>query len=553
MRKRCVWLKRGHTLSKEEIWVYRVNRGCLYLRLGRIDEAEHMLREAQPHIAARRKIYRKLAQEALMEIEQMRRSSHPRQLDWRWVQRYRELDAYDAYWWWAYAGPFTKEEQRQWEQLFSTNFDETTKSQLGVLLARSRDREVEAALAEHRNPRVRYPALDIEEVRRRIAGFFTLDAEIARDEPNAIVRRLYHGTIEDELCFIRSIEATQAGNSEHFWELNKQLNPPPTHEEMKYVLSRVRQVVLLGLQRPDTVDVSERLIQIMHDLLYLSFDRSEQAEPVQPLRNNNAPSSAQNQRLLSAQAAKRFFEGALQEADFDGWSVLLDPNASTRVDAAMKVIFLPDEPMTLEKVRDYFVHELLGHVSRSVAGERSLLGLLGMNTKGYAPTEEGLAHYHERTVASLRGEAFDDSGPWLGGLAVGLASGVVTPPQTFSSLFTFFEPLLLLYRLLWRDDEDRQTAEKRAHHLALMRCLRTFRGVPDLERAGICNTRDVVYLRGRFKVEQAVAQDETVLDRLAVGKIALELLPDVQELGIIPPHPSLPTTCAMREHPVADS
>jgi len=43
----------------------------------------------------------------------------------------------------------------------------------------------------------------------------------------------------------------------------------------------------------------------------------------------------------------------------------------------------------------------------------------------------------------------------------------------------------------------------------------------------------VVYLRGWLKIEQAVAQDETVLDRLSVGKVALELLPDMQELDIV--------------------
>ena len=68
-----------------------------------------------------------------------------------------------------------------------------------------------------------------------------------------------------------------------------------------------------------------------------------------------------------------------------------------------------------------------------------------------------------------------------------------------------------------------------------MRCLRTYRGVTDLQRPGVCFTKDVVYLRGLLKIERAVADDETVLDRLAVGKAALELLPDLQELGIVAP------------------
>jgi tetratricopeptide (TPR) repeat protein len=528
----------GDTTSQEEIWIYKVNQGCLYLRLGRTDKAEQLLHEAIPHIVKRRNVYRRFAEEALMEIEQMRHSSHSHQLDWRWIERYRELDAYDAYWWWAQAGPFHEEEQHQWKQLFSLNPDEAIKDQLGTLLIRSRDREVEAALAQHREPRLWYPTLDIEEVRRRIAGFLQLDAEIQQHEPNAIVRRLYHGTIEDELSFIRALEATYEGKSERFWDLNRQLNPPPTHEEMTYALSRVRQIVRLGFQRADTVDVSKKVDQILREQLHLNL--SDEAEQVQLLDKNKVLSSVHHQRMVSAHAAKCFFETTFQEAGFQGWRVVLDSDAGgTRIDSALRVFFLPNHPLTLETVRDYFVHELVGHVSRSAAGEHSPLGLLGINTKGYAPTEEGLAFYYERTVADLRGEAFDDSGSWLGGLAIGLASGIVTPPQTFSSLFMFFEPFLLLYRLLWRDDEDRSTAEKQAHQRALSRCLRTFRGVPDLKHAGICYTRDVVYLRGRLKIEQAVKQDETILDRLAVGKVALELLPDLQELGIVASNQSL--------------
>jgi tetratricopeptide (TPR) repeat protein len=529
--QRCV--KTGDSWSQDEAWMYQVNQGRLYLRVGRIDEAEHLLCEAQPYIAERRKFYRQLAKEALMEIKHTRHSPHPYQLDWRWVERYRELDAYDAYWWWASAGPFTPEEQYQWDRLFSAPLDQASKDQLGTLLARSRHRELEAALRAQREPQLSYPAIDIEELRQRIVGFLQLDAEIAHDEPNAVVRRLYHGTIEDELCFIRAIEATYEANSERFWELNRQINPPPTYQEMQYALARVKQVALLGSQRTDTIDVSKRVMRIMQEHLHLALDLSAGEEHVLPLRSKHA-SSVEPQRMLSAQATQRFFETVLREAGLDGWQAVLDASASgVRVDSAMRTLFLPDAPMQLETIRGYFIHEFLGHVSRSAAGEHSLLALLGMNTKGYAPTEEGLALYHERTIAALHGEAYDDSGSWLGTLAVGLASGVMTPPQTFSRVFAFFEPFLLLYRLLWRSDEDRLTAEERAHKGALTRCLRTFRGVPDLEQAGICHTRDTVYLRGRLAIEEAVAQDETVLDRLAVGKVALELLPDLHELGIV--------------------
>ena len=465
-----------------------------------------------------------------MQIEQNQKLYH--QLDWRWVDRYRELDGYDAYWWWASAGPFTPDEQDQWNKLYTPNSEDATKERLGSLLTQSRERELALALAEQREPRFHYPALDIEEVRRRIDGFVQLDEEIAQQEPNPIVRRLYHGAIEDELCFIRMIEATYEGNSDAYWRLNQQLMEPPTREEMEYALSRVRQVVLLGLRRADTVEISQQVLHFMGEQLHLSLDLSR-SEEVSPLRRNSVSSSGKNP-TLSANDVKRFYETALREAGFDDWRVIFDASAGgIRVEAALRTLIVPETPTALSIVRDYFIHEVLGHVSRSRAGEQSALGLLGLNTKGYSSTEEGLAQYYERTLAARDGRAHDDSGSWLGGFAVGLACGVLTPTQTFSSLYRFFHPFLLLYRLLWRSDEDRPLAEQRAHERTRIRCLRTFRGVPDLTRAGICHTRENSYLRGRLQIERAVAQDKTVLDRLAVGKVALEVLPDIQALGIV--------------------
>jgi tetratricopeptide (TPR) repeat protein len=526
----------GDRWSQEEVPIYFVNQGRLRLRLGHAEEAERLLEEARSQIHDRRKIYRIFAKEALMEIEQMRHSAHPHQLDWRWVDRYRELDAYDAYWWWAYTGPFTADEQQQWDQSFSSSIDEATKNHLGALLVNARDRELETALTEYREPCLHYPALDIAEVRRRIAGMLQLDAEIQQDEPNVLVRRLYHGTIEDEICFLRMIEATHEGNNERFWVLNQQLNPLPTLEEMQFALTRVKQAIIEGLYSPDTADVSRQVIQVIQERWNLSLDLLPGGEAFQHTNGNGPTSASSAQQTISAQAAKRFFEAVFQDGGFEGWQVALDPNSNgARIDSALRTLFLQSSPMSLETIRDYFAHEILGHVQRSLAGECSQLGLLGINTKGYAPTEEGLAQYYERILTEKRGEAFNDSGTWFGALAIGLASGVMTPPQTFSGLYAFFQPFILLRRLLWHYDEDRHIAEQRAHKRALTRSIMTFRGVPDLSYVGICYTRDVVYLRGRLKIEQAVRQDEAVLDRLAVGKVALDLLPYLQELGITTP------------------
>ena len=232
-------------------------------------------------------------------------ASPSRQLDWRWIERYRDLDAYDAFWWWAQAGPFNQEEQQQWDHLYRPALDEATKEQLGGLIAQSRQRELAAAIAEQREPDLHYPALDIEEVRVRIAGLLHLDGEISQQEPNAIVRRLYRGAIEDEVCFLRQIEATYEGESERFWELSRCLYPVPTPEEMRYALAGVRSVLLQGMLRPELVDVCQCLIQVLDEQFHLSFDLSSGHEEAQVSPKADAQTSARPQQKVTAQAARR--------------------------------------------------------------------------------------------------------------------------------------------------------------------------------------------------------------------------------------------------------
>jgi tetratricopeptide (TPR) repeat protein len=525
----------GHALSKEEIWVYRVNRGCLYLRLGRIDEAEHMLREALHHIPVYRRMYCMFAKEALDEIEQWRRSSTSpqHQLDWRWVERYRSLVAYDTYWWLGSAGPLTEEEQREWDQSFPRQRDEDAKQHLSKLMAQSTRREVYAALDERREPRLHYPAIDIEEVRSRISDLLQLDEDISREEPNAIVRRLYHETLEEERETLRLIEATYEGNSEHFQTSMYRLIPPPTPAEMQYALSRVRREIIRGLARPETQQASERLVQILHEQYGLSFDLSYTEGEAQEVFTAVSPPSSQPEPKVTPQATKRFFETIFQETGFDGWQVVIDPNAtSARVEQGLRCLFLVNNSVSVKQIKHLLLHELAGHAMRCLAGEHSLLGILGIHTKNSLETEEGLAIYYDIQEAMQRGEKSYETRVWPGTLATGFASGVVTPPQTFLSLFTFFEAFFFLRRLLQGLDPDEETARKRAQQLAITNCLRTYRGVPDLERAGVCFTQDALYLRGLRTIERALAEDKNVLNRLAVGVVGVEQLPDLRELGI---------------------
>jgi hypothetical protein len=481
-------------------------------------------------------MYRMFAKQAQDEIEQWRKqaTSPEHQLDWRWLGRFRDLVAYDGHGWLAHAGPFTKEEQQQWDHLFQPGADETTWEQLASLMVQSRERELKAAIAEQREPRLRYPAIEIEEVRRRIAGLLQLDAEISQQEPNAIVRRLYHGAIEEDVDFLRLIEATYEGDTDKYWACNLRILPLPTAEEVEYSLTPIRQMILRGLTRPETRELAQQLSEFMRARLHLGLDLPPDGEESQQEPQQTVASPTQPQQTISNQAAKKFFEVALQEGGCDGWHVEIDPKAiHPRVEGGLHTFFLPKRRFWLDEVRYWFIHELTGHIARSVAGERSPLGLLGINTKNRLPTEEGFVFYHESQVAAIHEQVPHKPKMWIGTLATGLASGIVTPPQTFQFLYAFFEGYGLLRQFLQNPDTDIQKGREQAEKYAFQICLRTFRGVPDLEKTGVCYLQDAVYLHGALMVERAVAEDKTVFERLAVGRIALELLPDLQELGII--------------------
>src|SRR5436305_12242620 len=79
-----------------------------------------------------------------------------------------------------------------------------------------------------------------------------------------------------------------------------------------------------------------------------------------------------------------------------------EPRGKTRptdgnsgIEQGLRCLFLENRPLTVTYIKHLLAHELAGHVARCVAGERSLLGLLGIHTKNSLETEEGLATYYE--------------------------------------------------------------------------------------------------------------------------------------------------------------
>ncbi len=525
----------GNSTVQSEVWTLLAERGQLYLRLGRLKEAENLFEEASHHIGDSRRSYRVQSEAALSEIRQWREASPSEQLDWRWSARYRELVQYDAYHWLTPAA-FSPAEMERWEQLQERPSNKESQSHLEALMTQSRDREIQAALSEGREPRFHYPRLPIAEVRQRIEGLRTLAEEIARDEPNAVVQHLYLDVIEENLSLLQLIQATHEGNTQAYWQHNRGLHVEPTPEEMERVLSQVGRLIALGRVRADLVEVSEvawQFLQHIHAPVPILSAPAQVREAQEELSEPAAP-----RRMVAPQTAQRFFDAVMREYGFDGWHTVIDAAAtSPYVESFTQCLTLQDRQISLEQVRYLLSHEIECHVFRAAMGARSQLALLGTGTAFYRLTEEGLAKYYDRQTEEVQGNIEDEflTGGYIGTLATGLASGVLCAPLTFSQLYQFLESFLVLQRVITGMSKNVEKAQASAPRLARIRCLRTFRGVPDLTVAGVAYTHDALYQRGLQRVEHAIQQNTQVLTRLMVGKVGLQQLDDLAELGITEP------------------
>lgn len=533
-------IQAGDRSAQEEQWVYAVERANILWQLARPDEAERLAQEARQHIHERRSEFRAMAQRIEDDIHYWQRTVGiaPCQLDWRWIDAYRQLVAYPLYDWLKPAGPLLAEEKAQLHHLLQQNTDEAFQ-QGQALMARSLERELELAAQEQRNPQLSYPALPLDRVRTLMVDLRELDARVLHQEINSIVRDWYHQAIQEELAILSLVEATAVGDGIRYWQIMCELYPPPSEQEQQYVLSRVEYVLRRGMLKEETAELACEVVQLLAEQR-LAVDVSPHSGEAEESAHDQPRSlSGSRPRTVRAQVAKRFLEMLFKRHGWTDWHVIIDPTAQhSYVDAASRRLVILSGELSITQVLWLYEHEVQDHVQSAVAGELSRLGLLALGLPGYAMYREGCALYKQREVAETEGKPFDESAVWVGTFGILLAIQIGGHPQAFYQLFRCLERFFLLYRLLNRPDQSKEEAEAKARNMAISRCLRLFRGKPNLEAAG-CWTKDVIYQRGLDLVEQAVKEDPSILSYLSLGKMAREHISLLQELQILPTLPAL--------------
>jgi tetratricopeptide (TPR) repeat protein len=512
-----------------------VNRGKLLLQFKHFEDAyiHFTVGKSLVEGTPRHDLSFPAAEAGLSSLEEERRVNPKGHLDHQWFARYQDLASYSDVKWLAQAGPFTPEEQQEWDTLRERG-DEESHHRLSLLIAKSGERELVASFQEQREPHLHYPLIPLEIIAEKATGLSRLRTEVERDETNILVRQLYLDAIDERLNELAMIEATGLQNDEAFWTCTQRLYALPKAHEMELAMRPLAQLLHKGLRKPSTAELAAHIIEQTQswsiDLMSLTETEQEYEQSMQ----GQVPLGSCTHGYFSPQAVQGFFEEVFHRYQF-AWRVLQDPSTDhPRVSLTSKQLILPvSTHISSAHIREILAHEVEMHAFRSVAGEKSRLLLLSLGLAHFLETEEGLATY-----CSIEAARFGASKPdktWIGTLATGLAAGIVSRPYSFHTLRSFLVNMFTLRgRLAAKKtpNEIEQDALKYAHK----RCLRTWRGVSNLSHPGICATKDSIYLRGYLAVCEKLQQEPATFDRLLVGSVGLQHLDALSELGITEPH-----------------
>lgn len=545
----------SYSSARRELAVLQIERAELHLLLGDLDEAQQLFAQAKEYVqkSVRRKQYARKLEKGMQTIERIRATLPMRggvlqgQLDYRWIGRYKEIADYDTFWWLEPSGPFSKEEQREWDLITSQNNQDQANDDLKLLMKTALQRELETAITEQRNPHILYPVIPIDLVRQKIGACLSLRSDVENEEQNVVVKSLYLGALDEHLDLLHLIEACYLADARAFSLYNDRLNTAPTAQEMEIATQELVKILKRGMAHEQTALLSQKIFHTLQNLMLISPYRDLRKEytddhkqaSINLSQEENGPDTDKENPLLSVEAVKTFFNTIFSLYNFDDWSVKLDPSAlNARVEQNTHELILPKKPMRLDKILHLLAHEIECHIYRMANGERSKLSLLGYGTANYLPTEEAFA-----TLYSAQAEEKKGSIPWIGTLAVGLASGSRSllggriRPQSFYELHTIMRDYHQLNLML--NGKDEEAAKRSAHRLALSRCVRTWRGVPSPLQSGTCFTKDNCYLRGYLLLQQELVHAQKngidLMERLRVGVIGVEHIRACEQLGIIKP------------------
>mgnify|MGYP003993157167 FL=1 len=223
----------------------------------------------------------------------------------------------------------------------------------------------------------------------------------------------------------------------------------------------------------------------------------------------------QGKEVLTAATAVERFEKALEAYGLHDWQGSVRSKLIARITVGGKKVYIREDAIFSESdIASLIAHEIETHVLTSENGSHQSYQILRRGCADYLDTQEGLAIYNEQEVLSPHSEKHFNPYKNILGLEYSLQHSLA---QTRTYLET----------------ELGCTPEKAVQQSVAMK-----RGLGDTSDAGGF-TKSVVYLRGLLAIQKFV-DDGNALQRLYIGKVALEdletieKLPDLKEPLILP-------------------
>lgn len=229
--------------------------------------------------------------------------------------------------------------------------------------------------------------------------------------------------------------------------------------------------------------------------------------------------------IVSPEEFKNILEFALEKINaHTEWQVIIDDNKTgLSVNQKEKTVSVPNKPREeLEnKIKSLIMHEVGTHVQRRINGERSKMALLGPGYDRYVRGEEAAATYNEQKILG-----FDEFAGIDGILAIGLVKGIDSSKKNSEKSEEDYRNCVELYNILVKfftinkflETKNFEKAKSNAHVSAKNRCIRTFRGINNLQnKKGECFERDVVY-SDNMKLWRIIKNDGFDEEKIFLGK-----------------------------------
>ncbi|MFO0704909.1 MAG: hypothetical protein U0517_03005 [Candidatus Andersenbacteria bacterium] len=384
--------------------------------------------------------------------------------------------------------------------------------------------------------------LNEKDIGRKMADLWKKET---RQDPELVMRMAYLWRINESIASIRMLRATAEGKSRRFMRYSEYVFGKPDKDMFFATVNGVRQEAEKARElHPDNPEVQKMADEFFALLpsesqsetqflyppketidYYEKVNRTQFKETIETIEQKygvektKLPRNKQHpeQLDLTSEQVAQEFESALKTISLDkvGWKVVIDPNRKGyAVSQDKKEVYVPEQASDPVKINDlvpYVLHEVITHPLRRERGERSRLRLLGVaGLDRYIRGEEGGAIAAEQAY-----EGRVDFGIPSGHLGVGMALGIDGKPRNFRELFEINKRYATLRRI--SQGMEIRKATEMGTNVGWDNTVRTFRGT-DGKTPGAVFTRDYIYREGNMAIWQLIGKKPEEAHRFNLGK-----------------------------------